>query len=34
MLERSISFEGLFGDFHVWMLGGKAVHRFPGSQVR
>lgn len=31
---RSAAFEGLFGDFHVWMLGGKAVHRFPGSQVR
>jgi len=21
-------------DFHVWMLGGRAVHRFPASRVR
>ena len=31
---RSEAFEGLFGDFHVWMIGDKAVHRFPASQVR
>ncbi|WP_421693981.1 ligase-associated DNA damage response endonuclease PdeM [Aestuariivirga sp.] len=31
---RSDAFAGLFGDFHVWMLGGKAVHRFPASHVR
>ncbi|WP_290542180.1 ligase-associated DNA damage response endonuclease PdeM [Aestuariivirga sp.] len=31
---RSEAFEGLFGDFHVWMIGAKAVHRFPASQVR
>ncbi len=22
------------GDFHVWMLGSRAVHRFPGRRVR
>ena len=22
------------GEFHVWMLGGRAVHRFPSSRVR
>ncbi|MEI7598303.1 MAG: ligase-associated DNA damage response endonuclease PdeM [Aestuariivirga sp.] len=31
---RSEAFEGLFGDFHVWMIGDKAVHCFPASQVR
>lgn len=31
---RSKAFEGLFGDFHVWMIGDKAVHRFPAAQVR
>jgi DNA ligase-associated metallophosphoesterase len=31
---RSAAFEGLFGDFHVWMIGDKAVHRFPAAQVR
>ena len=31
---RSEAFDGLFGDFHVWMIGDKAVHRFPASQVR
>ena len=31
---RSDAFAGLFGDFHVWMIGGKAIHRFPASQVR
>ena len=31
---RSDAFSGLFGDFHVWMIGAKAVHRFPASQVR
>lgn len=30
---RSEAFEGLFGDFHVWMIGDKAVHRFPAAQV-
>lgn len=30
----SEAFEGLFDDFHVWMIGDKAVHRFPASQVR
>ncbi|MEI8177977.1 ligase-associated DNA damage response endonuclease PdeM [Aestuariivirga sp.] len=31
---RSEAFDGLFGDFHVWMIGEKAVHRFPAAQVR
>ena len=31
---RSEAFDGLFDDFHVWMIGDKAVHRFPASQVR
>ena len=30
---RSEAFAGLFGDFHVWMIGGQAVHRFPASKV-
>jgi uncharacterized protein len=30
----SKAFEGLFGDYHVWMIGTKAIHRFPASQVR
>ena len=31
---RSEAFSGLFGDFEVWMIGGKAIHRFPSSRVR
>jgi DNA ligase-associated metallophosphoesterase len=31
---RSDAFDGLFGEFHVWMIGGKAIHRFPASRVR
>ncbi|WP_373505874.1 ligase-associated DNA damage response endonuclease PdeM [Aestuariivirga sp.] len=31
---RSDAFENLFGDYHVWMLGTKAIHRFPASKVR
>ena len=31
---RSDAFAGLFGDWHVWMIGEKAVHRFPAAQVR
>lgn len=31
---RSEAFQGLFGDYHVWMLGGRAIHRFPASKVR
>ena len=31
---RSDAFAGLFDGFHVWMIGGKAIHRFPASQVR
>ncbi len=30
----SDAFEGLFDDFHVWMIGEKAIHRFPKSKVR
>lgn len=30
----SEAFAGLFGDFEVWMLGGRAVHRLPGKRVR
>lgn len=29
----SEAFRGLFGDFHVWMIGSGAVHRFPGNRV-
>ena len=25
---------GLFGDFDVWMIGAKAIHRFPAARVR
>ena len=28
------AFDGLFGDFQVWMLGRRAVHRFPAARVR
>jgi DNA ligase-associated metallophosphoesterase len=31
---RSEAFSGLFGDFEVWMIGAKAIHRFPSSRVR
>ena len=31
---RSDAFDGLFGEFHVWMIGGKAIHRFPAAKVR
>jgi hypothetical protein len=27
-------FQGLFRDYHVWMLGSKAVHKFPAKAVR
>jgi DNA ligase-associated metallophosphoesterase len=27
-------YEGLFGDFDVWMIGSSAIHRFPASKVR
>ena len=30
---RSEAFAGLFGEFHVWMIGGQAVHRFPAAKV-
>ena len=30
----SQAFDGLFGDYHVWMLGARAIHRFPDSKVR
>ena len=28
------AFAGLFDDFHVWMLGARAIHRFPAKKVR
>ena len=31
---RSEAFNSLLGDFHVWMIGAKAIHRFPASAVR
>ena len=31
---RSEAFQVLFGDYQVWMLGGRAIHRFPASKVR
>lgn len=31
---RAEAFEGLFGDYHVWMIGGRAIHRFPAAKVR
>ena len=31
---NSYAFAGLFGDFHVWMIGGSAIHRFPAAKVR
>lgn len=31
---HSDAFAGLFGDFHVWMLGAAAIHRFPSSKIR
>jgi len=31
---RSEPFEALFGEFHVWMIGEKAIHRFPASKIR
>lgn len=30
----SEAFDGLFGEFHVWMIGGRAIHRFPAAKVR
>ncbi len=34
MNVTSEPFEGLFKDFQVWMLGGRAIHRFPAAKVR
>ena len=31
---KSEAFSGLLGAFHVWMIGAKAIHRFPASAVR
>jgi uncharacterized protein len=31
---RSSAFDGLFDDFQVWMIGTKAIHRFPAARVR
>lgn len=30
----SEAFDGLLGDFHVWMIGTNAIHRFPAKRVR
>lgn len=30
---RSEAFGGLFGGYHVWMIGSRAIHRFPASKV-
>jgi len=30
----SEAFDGLFADYHVWMLGRRAVHKFPAGKVR
>jgi hypothetical protein len=30
----SEAFSGLFGDYHVWMLGSAAIHRFPAQRLR
>jgi uncharacterized protein len=30
----SEAFDGLFEDFHVWMIGAAAIHRFPAKKVR
>jgi len=27
-------FSALFAEFHVWMLGARAIHRFPSKKVR
>jgi DNA ligase-associated metallophosphoesterase len=29
-------FQAIFpdGDFNVWMIGGKAIHRFPSARIR
>ncbi len=27
-------FDGLFEDYQVWMLGGRAIHRFPAAKVK
>jgi DNA ligase-associated metallophosphoesterase len=31
---RADAFTGLFDEFHVWMIGATAIHRFPASRVR
>ncbi len=31
---RSEAFDGLFGDYQVWMIGASAIHRFPASKLR
>jgi uncharacterized protein len=30
----SDAFTGLFSNYNVWMIGTKAIHRFPGTKVR
>jgi uncharacterized protein len=31
---RSGAFVDLFSDYQVWMIGSKAIHRFPAAKVR
>lgn len=31
---RSEAFDGLFGEYQIWMIGPKNIHRFPASRVR
>lgn len=31
---RHSAFDGLFGSYHVWMIGARAIHRFPAAKVR
>lgn len=31
---KSHAFDGLFGEYQVWMIGSKNVHRFPASRVK
>ena len=30
----SEAFQGLFGEFQVWMIGATTIHRFPAKKVR
>ena len=31
---RSEAFDGLFGEYQIWMIGTRNIHRFPASRVR